>query len=81
MSGLLSKLEPRDNADFGREMHREKKEENVTNLINWLHQEAPLRSREKTTDDGNGGEGVVVESPTTRGRINMRTTLALQTTK
>ena len=37
-------------------MHREKKEENVTNLINWLHQGAPLRSRGKTTDDGNGGQ-------------------------
>ena len=47
MSRLLSKLEPKDNADFGREMQREKKEENVTNLVNWLHQEATLRSRGK----------------------------------
>ena len=56
MSRLLSKLEARDNSDFGREMHCEKKEEKVTNLINWLHQEAPLRSRGKTTDDDNGGQ-------------------------
>ena len=26
MSRLMSKLEPRDNADFGREMHGEKKD-------------------------------------------------------
>jgi len=47
MSRLLSKLEQKDNADFGREMQREKKEENVTNLVTWLHQEATLRSRGK----------------------------------
>ena len=47
MSQLLSKLDPRDNIDFGREMKREKKDKNVTNLIEWLHQEASLRSRGK----------------------------------
>ena len=36
ISRLLTKLEPQDNADFGREIHQEKREENVTNLINWL---------------------------------------------
>ncbi|KAK3696586.1 hypothetical protein QZH41_005861 [Actinostola sp. cb2023] len=51
MSQLLSKLDPRDNVEFGREMQRQKKEENVTSLIDWLHQEATLRSRgEKDTD-------------------------------
>jgi len=47
MSQLLSKLDPRDNVDFGREMKREKEEENVKNLLHWLHQEASLRSRGK----------------------------------
>ena len=44
MSRLLSKLEPKDNADFGREIERAKKEENVTNLIDCLHKESCLRS-------------------------------------
>ena len=39
MSQLLSKLDPRDNAEFGREMRRMKREENVTNLVDWLHEE------------------------------------------
>ena len=47
MSQLLSKLDPDDNADFGREMMREKKEENVKNLTEWLHREASIRSRGK----------------------------------
>lgn len=47
MSRLLSELESKDNADFGREMQREKKEENVNNLVTWLHQWATLRSRGK----------------------------------
>ena len=46
MSRLLSKLEPKENADFGREMQRLRKEENVTNLVTWLHQEAALREIE-----------------------------------
>ena len=37
MSKLLSKLELKDNADFEREMQRQKKEENVANLVAWLH--------------------------------------------
>ena len=47
MSQLLSKLDSRDNEDFGREMQRAGKEENVSNLIVWLHEEASLRSRGK----------------------------------
>ncbi|KAK3744212.1 hypothetical protein QZH41_013564, partial [Actinostola sp. cb2023] len=41
------KLDSRDNVDFGREMKRQSKEENVENLLDWLHQEASLRSRGK----------------------------------
>ena len=51
MSRLLSNLDPKDNAEFGREMKRQKKEENVTNLVTWLHQEASLRSRSKTESE------------------------------
>ena len=47
MSQLLLKLDPRDNAEFGREMRRMKREENVTNLVDWLHEEACIRSRGK----------------------------------
>ena len=47
MSQLLSKLDSRDNVDFGREMKRMGKDENVKNLLDWLHQEASLRSRGK----------------------------------
>ena len=47
MSQLLSKLDSRDNVDFGREMKRQSKEENVESLLDWLHQEASLRSRGK----------------------------------
>lgn len=32
-SRRLSKLEPKDNVDFGNEMQREKKGENVANLV------------------------------------------------
>ena len=49
MSQLLSKLDPNDNSDFGREMKREGKEETVSSLIAWLHQEASIRSRGKTS--------------------------------
>ncbi len=45
MSQLLSKLSPGDNSAFGRDMKRDKKEENVSNLIIWLQEEASLRSR------------------------------------
>ena len=47
MSRLSSNLYPKDNAEFGREMQCQK-EENVTNFLTWLHQEASLRSRGKT---------------------------------
>ena len=47
MSQLLSKLDPNDNSHFGREMKREGKQETVSNLIAWLHQEAGIRSRGK----------------------------------
>ena len=56
MSQLLSKLDAKDNVDFGREMKRLKKDENVLNLIDWLNEEASLRSRIKwdtCTDAGN----------------------------
>lgn len=46
VSQLLSKLDPRD-TNFGRQMKRAGKEENVSNLITCLHQEATLRSRGK----------------------------------
>ena len=59
MSQLLSKLDPKDNSDFGREMKREGNEETVSNLIAWLHQEASIRSRGKT-------------SPVSEGRIEGR---------
>ena len=59
MSQLLSKLDPKDNSDFGREMKREGNEETVGNLISWLHQEASIRSRGKT-------------SPVSEGRIEGR---------
>ena len=49
MSQLLSKLDPKDNSDFGREMKREGNEETVSNLIAWLHQEGSVRSRGKTS--------------------------------
>ena len=49
MSQLLSKLDSSDNSDFGREMKRQGKEETVSNLINWLHQEASIRSRGKSS--------------------------------
>ena len=54
-SQLLSKLDTRDNTNFGREMQRAGKEENVSNLVTWLHQEATLCSRGKP-DNENAGE-------------------------
>ena len=44
MSQLLSKLDPRDNLEFGREMQRMKNEENILNLVDWLNKESSLRS-------------------------------------
>jgi hypothetical protein len=73
MSQLLSKLDPRDNAEFGREMRRNKKQENVSNLIQWLHDEASLRSRgkfdpessneERRTDNHSGDFDVSKDGP------------------
>lgn len=51
MSQLLSKLDLKDNTEFGREMYRERKDENVSNLIEWLQREATLRSRGKKEID------------------------------
>ena len=51
MSQLLSKLDVKDNIEFGREMCREKKEESVSNLVEWLQREARLRSRGKNDTD------------------------------
>ena len=47
MSQLLSKLDGKDSVEFGHEMHRTGKGENVSNLIDWLLNEASLRLRIK----------------------------------
>ena len=39
-----------ETTQFGREMQRTGQEENVSNLITWLHQEATLHSRSKPDD-------------------------------
>ena len=49
MSQLLSKLDGADNVEFGREMVRMGKTENILNLIEWLNNEANLRSPGVTT--------------------------------
>ena len=67
MSQLLSKLDPRDNAEFGREMKRNKKEETVPNLIQWLQEEASLRSRGKLDL-----ESSIKERSQQRGSFNRR---------
>jgi hypothetical protein len=67
MSQLLSKLDPRDNAAFGREMKRNSREENVPNLIQWLHEEAGLRSRGKPESERNE------DRSQQRGSYNRRT--------
>ena len=46
MSQLISKLDPRDNTNFVKEIQRAGKE-NVSNLLTWLHQKATLCSRGK----------------------------------
>ena len=53
MSKRLSKLEPKDNTNFGREMQRQKKEENEAHLVAWPHQEAAFPSRGKKEIEGN----------------------------
>jgi hypothetical protein len=67
MSQLLSKLDPRDNAAFGRVMKRNSREENVPNLIQWLHEEAGLRSRGKPESERNE------DRSQQRGSYNRRT--------
>ena len=57
MSQLLSKLDPKDNIEFGREMHRIEKEENVLNLLDWLNSEASLRSRVRKDADYHNNSG------------------------
>ena len=44
VSQLLSKLDATDNVEYGREMYRLGKEENILNLIDWLNKEASLKS-------------------------------------
>ena len=70
MSQLLLKLSPGDNSAFGRDIKRDKKEENVSNLIIWLQEEASLHSRgrvnleEKTTRSSDNRSGdFEVEEP------------------
>ena len=69
MSQLLSKLDPKDNSDFGREMKREGNEETVSNLIAWLQQEASIRSRGKTSTASEGRN----ESRREKGPKNQKT--------
>ena len=57
MSQLLSKLDAKDNIEFGREMHRFEKEENVLNLLDWLNSEASLRSRVRKDVDCHDNSG------------------------
>jgi len=49
MFQLLFKLDPNDSSHFGRKMKREGREETVNNLIAWLHQEASIRFRGKSS--------------------------------
>ena len=51
MSQLLSKLDPRDNTNFEQQMQTTSKEENVSNLITWLHQQSTFRCRGKRDTD------------------------------
>ena len=57
MSQLLSKLDAKDNIEFGREMHRVEKEENVLNLLDWLNSKASLRSRVRKDADYHDNSG------------------------
>ena len=54
MSQLLSKLYPKDNSNFGKEVKREGNDETVSNLIAWLQQEASIPSRDKTSTSSEG---------------------------
>ena len=57
MALLLSKLDAKDNIEFGREMHRIEKEDNVLNLLDWLNSEASLRSRGRKDADYHDNSG------------------------
>ncbi|XP_022777751.1 uncharacterized protein LOC111319199 [Stylophora pistillata] len=70
MSQLLSKLDQRDNTNFGREMQRAGKEENVSNLVTWLHREATLRSRGKRDNDNADEKERTHQGPTFRRTDN-----------
>ncbi|XP_022809411.1 uncharacterized protein LOC111346388 [Stylophora pistillata] len=70
MSQLLSKLDQRDNTNFGREMQRAGKEENVSNLVTWLHREATLRSRGKRDNDNADEKERTHRGPTFRRTDN-----------
>ena len=48
ISQILSKLDTKDNSDFGSEMKREGNEETVSNLIAWLHQEVHSQGEAST---------------------------------
>ena len=47
MSRVSFKLEPRDNVEFGGEMQRGKKKEDIGKLTDWLYHEEAFRSRGK----------------------------------
>ncbi|PFX12669.1 hypothetical protein AWC38_SpisGene23332 [Stylophora pistillata] len=70
MSQLLSMLDQRDNTNFGREMQRAGKEENVSNLVTWLHREATLRSRGKRDNDNADEKERTHRGPTFRRTDN-----------
>ncbi|XP_028417504.1 uncharacterized protein LOC114541904 [Dendronephthya gigantea] len=70
MSQFLSKLESKDNADFGRDMIREEKEENITNLIEWLYREANLRSRGKRFNANDSSNQSISHKPTKINAVN-----------
>ena len=50
-SQLLSNLDTKDNIEFGRELQRIEKEENVLILIDWLNTEASSQSRVRKDAD------------------------------
>ena len=70
MSELLSKLNPRDNTHYGREMERAGKDENVSNLITWLHQEGTFHSRGKQDNDNAEEKECTHRGPTFRRTQN-----------
>ena len=63
MSPLLSKLDRVNNIEFGREMRRTRKVENIPNLIEWLNNEATLRSRSRKTNFDAKSDSYVVDVP------------------